>query len=188
MTKSPDLAGDVLSSWWKVAAIGTMAVGFGILILLTVKAYQNAPPIPAKVVDAADVILFTNDDVTAGQQVFLKHGLMDNGTIWGHGAYLGPDFSAQYLHEWALDVADHYARQSFGRSYAELTAEEQATIDGSVALQLKQNRYDPATGTLAQFQEVPEAAHLFMLSRPAEFARRDFHFETRQQKAAQVAM
>jgi len=148
MTKSPELAGDVLSSWWKVAAIGTMAVGFGILILLTVKAYQNAPPIPAKVVDPAGVVLFTNDDVTAGQRVFLKYGLMDNGTIWGHGAYLGPDFSAQYLHDWALDVADHRARQSFGRGYAELTAEEQATIDGSVALELKQNRYDPGAGTL----------------------------------------
>jgi hypothetical protein len=37
-----------LSSWWKVAAICTMAGGFAALILLTVKAYQNAPPIPDK--------------------------------------------------------------------------------------------------------------------------------------------
>jgi len=39
-------------------------------------------------------VVFTADGIIAGQQVFLKHGLMDNGTIWGHGAYLGPDFTA----------------------------------------------------------------------------------------------
>ena len=95
---------DSLSSWWKIAAIVTMVFGFGVLILITVKAYQNAPPIPATVVDPTGAILFTSADVAAGQEVFLKHGLMNNGTIWGHGGYLGPDFSAQYLHNWALDV------------------------------------------------------------------------------------
>ena len=87
-----------LSSWWRVAALATMAGGFAVLILLTVKAYQNAPPIPDKFVDPAGGVVITADDVIAGQQVFLKHGLMDNGTIWGHGGYLGPDFSAQSLH------------------------------------------------------------------------------------------
>ena len=148
MTATPAPMRDSLSSWWKVASIAAMAVGFAVLILLTVKAYQNAPPIPGKVVDSAGAVLFTSDDVAAGQQVFLKHGLMDNGTVWGHGAYLGPDFSAQYLHNWALDVADHTARERFGHGYAELTPEQQATIDGVVALELKQNLYDPATGTL----------------------------------------
>ena len=66
-----------LSSWWKVAALVTMAAGFAVLILLTVKAYQNAPPIPDKFVDPAGAVVFTADDVIAGQQVFLKHGLMD---------------------------------------------------------------------------------------------------------------
>ena len=51
------------------------------LILLTVKAYQNAPPIPGKFVNPTGAVVFTADDVIAGQQVFLKHGLMDNGTF-----------------------------------------------------------------------------------------------------------
>ena len=80
--------------------------------------------------------------MAAGQQVFLKHGLMNNGTIWGHGAYLGPDFSAQYLHNWALDVADQAAQERFRRPYVELTPEQQAEIDGGVARTMKQNRYD----------------------------------------------
>src|SRR5215472_6480414 len=138
-----------LSSWWRVAAITTMVAGFAVLILLTVKAYQNAPPIPDKVVDAAGAVVFTADDVIAGQQVFLKHGLMDNGTIWGHGAYLGPDFSAQSLHILALDLADSVARERLRRGYTDLTLEEKAAVDGAVALDLKANRYDPASGTLA---------------------------------------
>jgi nitric oxide reductase subunit B len=105
-----------LSSWWKAAALGTMAAGFAVLILLTVKAYQNALPIPDKFVDPAGAVVFTADDVIAGQQVFLKHGLMDNGTIWGHGGYLGPDFSAQSLHILALDLADRIAERQSGHS------------------------------------------------------------------------
>src|SRR5215831_14905421 len=137
-----------LSSWWKVAALGTMAAGFAVLILLTVKAYQNAPPLPDKFVDPTRAVVFTADDVVAGQQVFLKHGLMDNGTIWGHGGYLGPDFSAQSLHILALDLADRIARERLSRGYSALTPEERAAVEGAVALVLKADHYDPASGTL----------------------------------------
>jgi nitric oxide reductase subunit B len=61
-----------LSSWWRIAALATMAGGFAVLILLTAKAYQNAPPIPDRFVDSAGAVVFTADDVIAGQQVFLK--------------------------------------------------------------------------------------------------------------------
>jgi nitric oxide reductase subunit B len=120
-----------LSSWWRVAATVTMAAGFAVLILLTVKAYQNAPPIPDKFVDPAGAAVFTADDVVAGQQVFLKHGLMDNGTIWGHGGYLGPDFSAQSLHILALDLADRIARERLNRGYSDLRPEEKAAVEGA---------------------------------------------------------
>src|SRR5499433_3065777 len=137
-----------LSSWWRVAALGTMAGGFAVLILLTVKAHQNAPPIPDKFVDPTGAVVYTADDVVAGQQVFLKHGLMDNGTIWGHGGYLGPDFSAQSLHIQALDLADRIARERLSRGYTDLSSEERAAVEGAVALVLKANHYDPASGTL----------------------------------------
>lgn len=149
MTTSANAPTANLSSWWKVAAIVTMAVGFGFLGLITIKAYENAPPIPATVVDPTGAVLFTSDDVAAGQQVFLKHGLMNNGTIWGHGGYLGPDFSAQYLHNWALDAAEQGAQERFGRSYGDLGLEDRAAVDGAVAVTLKQNNYDAATGKLA---------------------------------------
>jgi nitric oxide reductase subunit B len=139
---------DGLSRWWKVASAVTMAFGFAMLILLTVHAYNDAPPIPGRVVDGAGAVVFTGDDVSTGQEVFLRYGLMSNGSIWGHGAYLGPDFSAQYLHSWALDVADQAARARFTRGYDALSAEDRAEIDGRVRVGLKQNRYDAATDTL----------------------------------------
>jgi len=89
---------DAFSPWWRHTVILTMVVGFTILIWLSAKTYQDAPPIPQRVVGASGEIVFTLEDILAGQSVFLKYGLMDNGTIGGHGAYLGPDFSAAYLH------------------------------------------------------------------------------------------
>src|SRR5215510_3058407 len=75
-----------------------MAFGFTILIWRSVQTYSDAPPIPERAVTVTGQTVFTHDDIVGGQNVFLKYGLMDNGTVWGHGAYLGPDFSADYLH------------------------------------------------------------------------------------------
>jgi nitric oxide reductase subunit B len=91
---------DSLSLWWRVAATVTMAAGFAVLILLTVTAYQNAPPIPEKFIDPAGAVVFTGDDVSAGQQVFLKHGLMDNGTIWATVVISAPIFLRSLCTSW----------------------------------------------------------------------------------------
>lgn len=157
MTTTQAAAGQPLSPWWRVLAIVTMLFGFSVLIGLTAEAYRQAPPIPAKVVDPTGKTLFTREDVSAGQQVFLKYGLMANGTIWGHGAYLGPDFSASYLHSWALEVAEQAAQTRFQRSYASLTPEQRAEIDGGVARTMKRNRYD-ATNDVLQFSAVDAAS------------------------------
>ena len=93
-------------------------------------------------------VVFTAEDVAAGQEVFLKYGLMDNGTIWGHGGYLGPDFSAQTLHGLALYLAGRIAQSRFQTTYANLRENEKAAVDGAVASAFKTNRYDAATGTL----------------------------------------
>jgi nitric oxide reductase subunit B len=111
MTTPPETAEGTLSPWWRRAVIATMAIGFAVLILLTAKAYQNAPPHPGARRRSFGKVVFTSAEIALGQQVFLKHGLMANGTVWGHGAYLGPDFSAQHLHLLALDLADRIARQ-----------------------------------------------------------------------------
>lgn len=140
---------ETLSPWWRRASLLTMALGFSVLILLTFKAYHEAPPIPDKVTGTNGAVLYTGTDIRDGQQVFLKYGLMDNGTIWGHGALLGPDFSAEYLHTLAFHGATNIARQRFGIPLDSLTSVQRAIIEAEVRTELKQNRYDPQTGELA---------------------------------------
>ncbi len=137
-----------LSRGWPYGVLFVMAAGFAVLIWIATKTYQIGPPIPEKIVDAGGNTLFTGADVTAGQQVFLKHGLMDNGTLWGHGASMGPDFSAAYLHQLALDAGDILAQRNFHRAAAELAPSERAMLTGQVHELLSENRYDARTRTL----------------------------------------
>ena len=137
-----------LSPWWLRSILIVMVFGFAILIAITTLGYRDAPPVPDRVVDAQGTTLFTGNDIRAGQGVFLKYGLMDNGSIWGHGAYLGPDYSAEALHQMGRDAADAVARKQYGKPLAQLPAAQQAAVHAEVATILKTNRYDPATQTL----------------------------------------
>jgi nitric oxide reductase subunit B len=71
---------ETLSSWRKHGVVLTMVLGFTVLIWLAVRSYHDAPHIPKRVISAAGETLFTGQDILAGQQVFLKYGLMDNGS------------------------------------------------------------------------------------------------------------
>jgi nitric oxide reductase subunit B len=138
-----------VSPWWRVGVLIALIVGFSVLIGMSVSAYRDAPPIPDKIVAADGSVVFTGDEVRAGQAVFLKYGLMENGTIWGHGAYLGPDFAAQYLHEMGVDVSAALSNEMYGKPYDSLAPAEQTAVDARVAGWLKENKYDAATGILA---------------------------------------
>ena len=92
----------VSKRWLQVAAL-VMIFGFFVLGLLAYRTYSADPPIPDRVVDPQGQTVFTGDDIRAGQKIFLNNGLMEYGSIFGHGAYLGPDFTADYLHR-AADV------------------------------------------------------------------------------------
>lgn len=121
---------------WVQAAALVCLVGFFGLVLLGFLTYRSAPPIPERVVTAAGATVYTGRDVRAGQDVFLRNGLMEYGSIFGHGAYLGPDFTADYLHRSAELVRDAYGGAA-SDSAAQRTRADFAT-----------NRYDPTTGVL----------------------------------------
>ena len=128
----------VISTRWLGAAILTFVIGFSILGFLAYRVYDQSPPIPAEVVSQDGQILFSDADIMAGQHIFQKYGLMQYGTIFGHGAYLGPDFTAQYMHRAGSLMAD-YHRQA-GRSEDEAIAR--------VRQEFKQNLYDQQSGKL----------------------------------------
>ncbi len=98
----------LVSRGWVQAVVLVVLFGFFVLGLLAYRAYSGQPPIPERVVDPRGEVVFTGEDVRAGQGVFLKNGLMQYGSIFGHGAYLGPDFTADYLRRSALSVRESY--------------------------------------------------------------------------------
>ena len=120
------------------AAILTLILGFGVLGYLAIRMYHEQPPIPGRVVDEQGQTVFTHQDIMTGQHVFQKYGLMQHGTIFGHGAYLGPDFTAQYLHRAVNEMAAFYASGN----------EPEAVVRDRVKRELKANRYQVETDTL----------------------------------------
>jgi nitric oxide reductase subunit B len=144
----PTIDNTPLSPWWRQAVILVMAFGFTLLTIVTVKTYSGAPPIPAQVVTSAGQVLFTENDVNRGQEVFFKYGLMEHGTLWGHGAYLGPDYTAEYLHRLAEIARDTEAEARYGKPYGALSSEQASVVADAVKNSLKQNRYDPNSHTL----------------------------------------
>jgi nitric oxide reductase subunit B len=87
----------LISRGWVQAVLLVVLFGFFVLGLLAYRTYQAKPPVPDRVVDPQGRVLYTARDVREGQKVFLNHGLMEFGSAFGHGAYLGPDFTADYL-------------------------------------------------------------------------------------------
>ncbi len=149
-----------LSPWWKHSVILIMIAAFSVLIFVAVRSYQDAPPVPKEVIDAQGNQLFTGADIKEGQEVFLKFGLMDDGTILGHGAYLGPDYSADYLHREALTVQEELASQRFNVPYDSLTQEERNSIIADVQTMLHKNNYNAATGILTLTTEEADAFNI----------------------------
>ena len=139
-----------VSPWWLQAVVLTFLFGFAILGYLAIRIYQESPPIPGRIVSDSGQTVFTGNDIRAGQESFLTYGLMQYGSVYGHGAYLGPDFTADYLHRLALEMQRAYG----------------GTTDAAerVRRELRDNRYDPATDTLTWTDAQAQA---FEILRPA---------------------
>jgi nitric oxide reductase subunit B len=159
---------DGLSVWWRFGVAATMMIGFTVLIWVAVRAYEDAPPIPEKIISLSGQPVLTAQDILAGQQVFLKYALMENGTIWGHGAYLGPDFSAEYLHTLAIDAMRNVAQNRYGRDPDALTGAERDAVSSEVSRLLKQNRYDPASRSLI-FTDVETSSYRSQIKKWADY-------------------
>jgi nitric oxide reductase subunit B len=134
----------VSRTWLQVAGL-VVLVGFFVLGLLAYRTYQSDPPIPQRAVDPSGATVYTKDDVREGQKTFLSRGLMEYGSIFGHGAYLGPDFTADYLRRSSDSV-----RTQLGGSESDSARQE--TID-----QFQSNRYESETGTLPLSAEQSQA-------------------------------
>jgi nitric oxide reductase subunit B len=132
------------SGLWKHGLLLTLLFGFTVMLVGGFFMYKSRAPIPDRVLGPNNTVLFTGADIQAGQELFRKRDLMNYGSILGHGAYLGPDYTAEALH-WMTEAMQE--SRSGGR-YASLDAAGRAGIDAAIAEEFRTNRYDAATGTL----------------------------------------
>jgi nitric oxide reductase subunit B len=134
----------------------TLVVVVSVLIYGTVVVHRDRPPIPDRVVDPNGAVLYTKDDIIDGKGVFQRTDLMDFGSLYGNGAYFGPDWGTDYLHRERQLMREYYADQRFGSPYGSLGAADRAAIDQQVIDELKTNRYSDGVLTLTDGQT---AAH-----------------------------
>lgn len=140
------------SGFWKYGLILALVLSMSVLIFGGWQSFDEAAPIPERVVGPDGRLIFTADDVWAGQALYQQNGLMDMGSVLGNGSYRGPDFTAESLHQMVLAMRSAYALQEHGVAYDSLDETDQTAIDARVANELKANRYDPETGTLTLTQ------------------------------------
>jgi nitric oxide reductase subunit B len=131
-----------------LSLISVVVLSFLVLGYFGTQIYRQEPPIPRRVVTTGGKVLFTGQDIKDGQNVWQSMGGQEVGTIWGHGAYVAPDWSADWLHREATWLLDRWAEKAGGTSYAQAAPETQAMLRERLKYEIRSNTYNPATGDL----------------------------------------
>lgn len=131
-----------------ISLVLVMAGSFAILGYYGRDIYHQAPPIPERVVTTEGTVLFTGQDILDGQNVWQSAGGQQMGTVWGHGSYVAPDWSADFLHRECFTLLERWAQADFGKTYAELGTEQQAQLKARLKNEIRTNTHNPATGDL----------------------------------------
>jgi nitric oxide reductase subunit B len=151
----------MLSNKVRAVLLFFLVLAFGGLIFGGYVINRTKPPIPVKIVSPAGDSMMTREDIINGQNYYFSRGGQHIGTIWGHGSYLAPDWSADFLHRMGLYIAARHHGLSLEDSrgftqsdFNALDAQEQARLSVMVKDEIKTNRFSPETGVLelTQFQ------------------------------------
>ena len=125
-----------------------MVLSFAVLGWIGTRIYQEAPPIPDTVATADGRLVIEPGEIAKGQNVWQSLGGMEVGSVWGHGSYTAPDWTADYLHREAVFILDAWAQEEFQSTYDKLQPEQQAQLRGRLENRLKNNRLSDSSGEL----------------------------------------
>ena len=132
--------------YW-LALLAVLIVTFSILGYYGKEIYRQAPPLPERVVSQSGQLIYTKDRILQGQSAWQSIGGMELGSIWGHGAYQAPDWTADWLHRELTAWLDLAAQEQYHKPYAQLTPEQQSPLQVALKTEYRQDRAD-AQGTI----------------------------------------
>lgn len=133
--------------WW--IALATVVLGsFVVLLYMGMRIDHSKPPVPTSVVAADGTQLISEGEIMDGQRVWQSIGGQQVGSIWGHGAYVAPDWTADWLHRESTFLLDGYARADGAKDHASLDTEKQAALQARLKKAMRTNTYDARTGTV----------------------------------------
>ena len=125
-----------------------LVICFSVLGFYGHEIYREKPPIPEKVIAENGSVIFTAQEIKDGQNVWQSIGGQEVGTVWGHGAYVAPDWSADWLHKESVYLLDKWADIEFKSAFNNLDGEKQAALKVRLQKLLRKNTYDNKTGIL----------------------------------------
>lgn len=142
------IARSTQNSFLKSVLIFTILISFTVLLVGGYWIFKEMAPRPKEVRSESGEVLLTKESIIGGQSVFQKYGLMDYGTVLGHGSYMGPDYTAQALKVYTEGMQDYKANELYHKPFKQLSNDEQQIVRQKVMKEMKKNRYNPATDVL----------------------------------------
>lgn len=125
-----------------------LATTFSILLFMGNEVFRVAPPMPERIVSEEGQVVFTADDLRIGRQVWQSMGGMQVGSIWGHGALIAPDWTADWLHREAVELLTLWSQREHQRAFEELSTPQQHRLEARLQDVLRPNTYDADSGTI----------------------------------------
>lgn len=132
--------------WIALAVV--LVASFSVLGGVGYHAIHNGPPTPTQVVTPDGRVVLEGEAIHLGQGVWQSIGGQEVGTIWGHGAYVAPDWSADYLHRESMFILDRWAQSEGAANYETLGVERKAALQARLQEMMRRNTYDAASARI----------------------------------------
>jgi nitric oxide reductase subunit B len=141
---------------WIVLAL-VFAASFAVLLYYGGEIYQEMPPVPDRVVTNTGKVVFTGDDIREGQNIWQRMGGQEVGSIWGHGSYVAPDWTADWLHRELTWILDKWANDRYQTDYSKLSDVQQAELKTLLKQEIRTNTYHRETNEIVVSETRAEA-------------------------------
>jgi nitric oxide reductase subunit B len=136
-----------MKNLWTSFAI-VFVLSFAFLGWIGTRIYREMRPIPMRIVSSDGTVVAGDGDVGRGQNVWQALGGMEVGSVWGHGSYVAPDWTADWLHREATFVLNDWSATEGGKPYEQLSPEEQSKPRGRLEAMYRRNNYDAANNQI----------------------------------------